>query len=104
MINELCQCGTEEIAMRFWVRWDGDKSRTLEVRFFRTCLVCPDPEPQYCEFAIGDIEPYEMDVEPFLADEVNCPFEEAQELSYSYAIDHNFDLLDYDNQRLIWGG
>ena len=36
MINELCQCGTEEIAMRFWVRWDGDKSRTLEVRFFRT--------------------------------------------------------------------
>ena len=45
-----------------------------------------------------------MDVEPFLADEVNCPFEEAQELSYSYAIDHNFDLLDYDNQRLIWGG
>lgn len=99
MINQLCQCGTEEIAMRFWVRWECDESRTLEMRFFRTCSVCSDPEPQYCEFAVDDIESYEMGVEPFVFDPEGCPFSDAEELSYNYALHNNFDLLSYELQQ-----
>jgi hypothetical protein len=101
MINHACQCGTGEVAMRFWLPWDGASYETLEVQFLRVCDFCTDPDPQYCDLRLGTMYSWEMGIEPFLYEPEDCAFSTAQELAFDYALNHNFDLLSYDIRKGI---
>ncbi len=99
-----CICGSEDISMLLWLKWDGnpdDPSVVLEVKLYRECESCANPDQTEFDSLLY-VSGKEIEIEGSLQPYDRHFIEEAQETSFLFAEENCLDIMSIENQRDYW--